>query len=87
LIIHHGDESGRDFFETITADEVLSVIANPQAKADYTVSLGTRVAGYPASGNYLFKTRGGTVGVFQIAGFTNDLNGVKLRCKRVQKKN
>jgi hypothetical protein len=83
LIFHH-DQAGADFFEQASPEEVGSVLANPKAHAAYTVSLGTRVSAYPAIGNYLFKTRGGAMGVLQIAGFTNNSNGVKLRYKLVQ---
>ena len=83
-VIFHHDQGAGDFFEQASPEEVRSVVINPKAHADYTVSLGTRVSAYPTTANYVFKTRSGATGVLQIAGFTNNPNGVKLRYKLVQ---
>ena len=77
-------EQGRSIFEHLTVEQVRSILADPKSRSDYVVSFGTRVSSYPASATYLFKTRRGDVGVLQIAGFTNDLPGVKIRFKLVR---
>ena len=87
LLYRPNDTTEQDFLNAITPAEAKAVLTNPAARKGYIASLGGGVSAYPVSMNYLFKTRQGNIGLLQLGGFTNEVNGVKLRFRLASETN
>ena len=74
------------FLDDFTPAVAEFILTNPKARGDYLASLGGGVSAYPVSMNYLFKTRAGIIGLLQLDGYTNEVNGVKIRYRLAQTK-
>ncbi|MEQ2007152.1 MAG: protein kinase [Limisphaerales bacterium] len=79
LFFHSNKSAPTNFLERITSAEAQALLANPNGRPDFYRSLGGRVSAYPLTASFIFKTRGGTVGLLQLTGQDGEFQGVRLR--------